>query len=30
MHAHESEVGRGASMTSLPEPARTQMPSNEW
>ncbi|WP_052423150.1 PIG-L family deacetylase [Nonomuraea candida] len=33
MHAHESEVGRGASMTlltSLPEPARTQLLSNEW
>lgn len=33
MHAHESEVGRGASMTlltSLPEPARTRLMSNEW
>ncbi|MFF0771167.1 hypothetical protein ACFYUK_19930 [Nonomuraea wenchangensis] len=33
MHAHESEVGRGASMTlltSLPERARAQMPANEW
>lgn len=33
MHAHESEVGRGASMTmltALPEQARAQMLSNEW
>ncbi|MEU4332158.1 PIG-L family deacetylase [Nonomuraea dietziae] len=33
MHAHESEVGRGASMTlltSLPEQARAQMLANEW
>ncbi|MFI6300130.1 PIG-L family deacetylase [Nonomuraea sp. NPDC050790] len=33
MHAHESEVGRGASMTlltSLPEQARAQMLTNEW
>ncbi|MFI6813467.1 PIG-L family deacetylase [Nonomuraea sp. NPDC050328] len=33
MHAHESEVARGASMTlltSLPEPARAQMLANEW
>ncbi|MFI7612122.1 PIG-L family deacetylase [Nonomuraea terrae] len=33
MHAHESEVGRGASMTlltSLPEPARAQLLGNEW
>lgn len=33
MHAHESEVGRGASMTLLtsrPEQARAQMLANEW
>jgi LmbE family N-acetylglucosaminyl deacetylase len=33
MHAHESEVGRGASMTlltGLPEEARAQLLSNEW
>ncbi|MER7504234.1 PIG-L family deacetylase [Nonomuraea pusilla] len=33
MHAHASEVARGASMallTSLPEPARAQMLSTEW
>jgi LmbE family N-acetylglucosaminyl deacetylase len=33
MHAHASEVGRGASMTmltALPEPARAQMLANEW
>ncbi|MEV4172604.1 PIG-L family deacetylase [Nonomuraea sp. NPDC049709] len=33
MHAHESEVGRGASMTlltSLPEQARAQLLANEW
>ncbi|SEG91657.1 N-acetyl-1-D-myo-inositol-2-amino-2-deoxy-alpha-D-glucopyranoside deacetylase [Nonomuraea solani] len=33
MHAHESEVGRGASMTmltALPEQARAQLLSNEW
>ncbi|MEV0145412.1 MULTISPECIES: PIG-L family deacetylase [unclassified Nonomuraea] len=33
MHAHASEVGRGASMTlltGLPEQARAQMLANEW
>ncbi|TDD22022.1 PIG-L family deacetylase [Nonomuraea diastatica] len=33
MHAHESEVGRGASMTmltALPDPARALMLANEW
>ncbi|MFC4007046.1 PIG-L family deacetylase [Nonomuraea purpurea] len=33
LQAHESEVGRGASMTlltALPEPARAVMLSNEW
>lgn len=33
LHAHESEVERGASMTlltALPERARTEMLSNEW
>lgn len=33
LHAHESEVARGASMTlltALPERARTEMLSNEW
>nr|WP_328817123.1 PIG-L family deacetylase [Nonomuraea cypriaca] len=33
MHAHESELERGASMTlltGLPEQARAQMLSNEW
>ncbi|NRQ32640.1 hypothetical protein HII36_12440 [Nonomuraea sp. NN258] len=33
MHAHESEVGRGASMTlltSLPERARARLLGNEW